>query len=191
MIGSGRSCQTVDRRSSAVPVAVPQLDRGPVTIPTLKRATEADRDVLDRLWQTFRQDMSKFNGSVPSADGSFRSERLHAAITDPRWAAFIVELNDRAVGLAIVRALDEPVRVLNGFFIDREARRQGIGMAAVQQLLDLHPGQWEVAFQTGNSVAGTFWRQVAAWASDEWTEERRPVPDRADVPADSWIRFSR
>lgn len=158
--------------------------------PMLRRATDADRDLLDRLWLMFRHDMSEFNGALPSADGTFRSEALQAAVVDPGSAAFIVELDDHAVGLVIVRALDEPVRVLSRFFVVRGGRRSGVGLAAVRQLLELYPGRWTVAFQAGNTAAVAFWRTVAAWGSAEWVEERRPVPGREDLPGDTWISFS-
>ncbi|WP_371872608.1 hypothetical protein [Streptomyces pacificus] len=35
-----------------------------------------------------------------------------------------------------------------------------------------------------------FWRRVATEVADDaWTEERRPVPARPDVPPDVWISF--
>jgi predicted acetyltransferase len=161
-----------------------------VTVPMLRPANDDDRDLLDRLWLMFRHDMSEFNGALPSADGTFRSEALQEAVVDPGSAAFIVELDDHAVGLVIVRALDKPVRVLSRFFVVRGARRLGVGQSSVRQLLDLYPGRWTVAFQTANTAAGAFWRKVAALSSAEWIEERRPVPVREDLPGDTWIEFS-
>ena len=110
---------------------------------------------------------------------------------DPGWAAYLVWLQDRPVGLALVRALDQPVRVLNAFFIVRGLRRTGIGSVAVGQVLGNHPGSWEVAFQADNSTAVHFWRRIArTTAGDRWIEERRPVPGRPDLPPDVWISFS-
>ena len=48
-----------------------------------------------------------------------------------------------------------------------------------------------VAFQAENEPAVHFWRGVARAASgDRWTEELRAVPDRPDLPPDSWISFT-
>lgn len=157
---------------------------------TLHRLQDSDRELAERLWLMFRHDLSEFDGRLPNADGTFRREWVESAFTDPRWAGYIVRLDDQPAGLAFVRALDKPVRVLNTFFIVRGARRGGIGMRAVRELVDLHPGRWAVAFQDKNPVAVRFWRRVAAdIAGSDWIEERRPVPGRDDVPPDVWIEF--
>ena len=158
---------------------------------TVRRVGSAEVAVLERLWLMFRHDLSELRGVLPHPDGTFRSERLHAAVEDPAWAAYLVRAHDRPVGLALVRALDRPVRVLNAFFVVRGARRTGVGSVAVQEVLRRHPGPWEVAFQADNEAAVHFWRRVArATAGDRWTEETRAVPDRPDLPPDVWIAFS-
>jgi predicted acetyltransferase len=81
-------------------------------------------------------------------------------------------------------------RILSSFFVVRGARRTGLGLSAVRQVVARHPGQWEVAFQDANVVAVNFWRRVATEiAGDAWTETRRPVPGLPDFPPDVWIAF--
>lgn len=157
----------------------------------LHAASQADRRVAERLWLMFRHELSEFTGALPDPDGTFRSERLRAAFSDdPDWAAYLVMSGDAPVGLALVRALTEPTRVLNSFFIVRAARQRGIGLRAVRELVSRHPGPWEVAFQDANTTAVRFWRRVARQlAPDSWTEERRPSPHRPDLPPDTWISF--
>lgn len=157
---------------------------------SVRRATEADREVLERLWLMFRHDMSEFGGQLPDPDGSFRSERLESALGDSDWAAYLVLSGVHPVGMAFVRSLSGPVRVLNTFFIVRGARRTGVGMRAVESVLARHPGRWEVAFQDDNDRAVRFWRRVATeLGRPGWTEERRPVPGRPSAPPDVWISF--
>jgi predicted acetyltransferase len=159
--------------------------------PSIRPASPADRQVLERLWLMFRHDMSEFRGQLPNADGTFRSERLAAAFEDPDWVAYLVTQGGRPVGFAIVRGLGAPVRVLNSFFVVRGARRAGVGLQAVRDIVGLHPGRWEVAFQDDNPAAVAFWRRVAGQvAGHDWAQERRPVPGRPDVPPDVWISFA-
>jgi predicted acetyltransferase len=156
----------------------------------LRRAQAADRAVLERLWLMFRHDLSGFRGQLPDPDGTFRSERLQAAFSHPNWAAYLLMTDDRPVGFALIRGLTDPKRVLSGFFVVRGARRAGIGLRAVRELVAQYPGPWEVAFQDENVAAVHFWRRVAAEISGgSWTEERRPVPGRPSLPPDVWISF--
>jgi predicted acetyltransferase len=157
---------------------------------TVRLASDADRLVLERLWLMFRHDMSEFQGGLPDPDGTFRNERLEATLTDPDWAPYLLMTADRPAGLAFVRGLTGSTCVLNSFFVVRGARRAGIGMRAVQEVVARHPGSWEVAFQDANTAAVSFWRRVATEiAGQAWTETRRPVPGRPQLPPDVWISF--
>jgi predicted acetyltransferase len=157
----------------------------------VRPATPDDRPTVERLWLLFRHDMSEFGGQLPNLDGTFRKERLEAAFNDAGdWAPYLFESGGRPVGFAFVRALGGPVRVLNSFFVVRGVRRAGVGLQAVRQVVARHPGAWEVAFQDDNLGAVRFWRRAAEeLAPGAWSEERRSVPGRADLPPDAWISF--
>ena len=157
---------------------------------SVRLAKAADHPVLERLWLMFRHDMSQFQHQLPNPDGTFRSERLQAAFKDADWAAYLLMSEGRPVGLALVRGLSSRIRVLNSFFVVRGARRTGIGLRAVHEVVTKHPGPWEVAFQDANPTAVHFWRRVATeMTGDAWTEERRPVPGKPNTPPDVWISF--
>ena len=147
------------------------------------------RAVLERLWLMFRHDLSEFDGGLPFADATYRSERLALALTDATWAASLIQQGEVPVGFALVRSIDSEPFVLNSFFVVRGARRAGVGREAVRQLLASRPGAWTVAFQETNPGAVAFWRGVGAAHDPQWTEELRPVPERPDLPPDSWISF--
>ncbi|MGW3208311.1 GNAT family N-acetyltransferase [Streptomyces sp. NPDC001135] len=157
---------------------------------SVRLADAADRPLVERLWLMFRHDLSEFDGVLPDADGTFYADRLNVALTDTDWAAYLVTIDTRPAGLAFVRGLTGPKLVLNSFFVVRGARRAGIGLSAVQQVIARHQGPWEIAFQDANVGAVHFWRRVAGEiAGDAWAEERRPVSHRPDLPPDVWISF--
>ena len=157
----------------------------------VRAAGPDDEGVLERLWLMFQHDLSEFRGQLPDPDGSFRDERLRSGLSDPGWAAYLVLSGESPAGFALVRGLDTPTRVLNAFFVVRGVRRSGVGAAAVRDILARHPGPWEIAFQDANAKAVRFWRRVATeTVADAWTEERRPVPGRPDLPPDVWISFT-
>lgn len=157
---------------------------------SVRLAEATDQPVVERLWLLFRHDMSEVSGALPHPDGTFRSDRLHAAFAQADRAPYLLTTGASPVGLAFVRGLTSPTRVLSSFFVVRGARRTGIGLRAVQEVVAKHPGPWEVAFQDSNVAAVAFWRRVATEiAGDAWAEERRPVPGRPDLPPDTWIAF--
>ncbi|MGW0614239.1 GNAT family N-acetyltransferase [Streptomyces sp. NPDC002788] len=158
---------------------------------TVRPATPADRPTVERLWLMFGHDMSEFGGQLPNPDGTFRSERLEAALSGAiDWAPYLISRGEQPVGFAFVRALSAPTRVINSFFVVRGMRREGVGLAAVRNVVGRHPGEWQVAFQDDNPGAVSFWRRVGEeLAPGAWTEERRPVPGRADLAPDVWVSF--
>ena len=150
-------------------------------------ADPADRALVERLWLLFRHDMTEFVGGLPNPDGTFRSEWLFSALEDENWAAHLAFAGDRPVGFAFVRALEQPVRVLNSFFIVRGARRGGYGMQFARYVLAAHPGPWEIAFQEANVKGARFWRRLAQEvAPDAWREEERPA-SRPEMPPNVWV----
>ncbi|GAA0842480.1 GNAT family N-acetyltransferase [Streptosporangium amethystogenes subsp. fukuiense] len=158
---------------------------------TVRPVSAADRPTVERLWLMFRHDMAEFQGGLPSPDATYHSDRLRAVFEDEDWATYLFAGGDRPVGFSFVRALSGPARVLNSFFVVRGARRSGIGMRVVREVIYRHPGPWRIAFQDSNMAAGAFWRRVATEiAGDAWTEERAPDSDRPDVPPDVWISFT-
>lgn len=170
------------------PETKPETATGPALL--VREAAPADRPVLERLWLLFRHDLSELAGTLPRPDGTFRTERLVSAFEDDDWAPYLLASGEHPVGLAFVRGLNAPTRVLNSFFVVRGTRRTGIGRRAARHVLGLHPGPWEIAFQDANLPAVHFWRRVATdVAGHAWTEQRRPVPGRPDVPPDVWIRI--
>lgn len=157
---------------------------------SVHRAELGDRPVLARLWLMFRHDMSEFRNTLSNSDGTFRADRLESAFNHADWEPHLLSRDERPVGFTFVRGVTSATRVLNSFFIVRGARRRGIGLRAMREVLARYPGPWQVAFQDDNTTAARFWRHVATEvAGSAWTERRRPVPNQPDLPHDVWISF--
>lgn len=156
---------------------------------TIELVSQESRPVLENLLQLYMHDLSEFRGSVPDRHGRFGGDSRYASyFTDPDRCAYLVCHLSQPSGFALVRGLSEPRRVVGGFFIVRALRRHGLGRDAARALLRRHPGPWEIAFQEENPRAATFWRGVASdLLGNDWSEERRPVPDKLHLPEDVWI----
>ncbi|GAA1869982.1 GNAT family N-acetyltransferase [Myceligenerans crystallogenes] len=147
-------------------------------------ATAADEPALRHLWLLFRHDMSGVTGTLPGPDGTYRSERLDAALdaAKPSWQPWLLSAGPQPVGLAITRALDEPTRVLSSFFLVAPVRRGGLGTAFARAVLEAAPGEWSVAYQESNAAAAAFWPRLAQ-AFDK--DSRRGVQG-----PDTWLTFT-
>jgi predicted acetyltransferase len=157
-----------------------------VSAPRVRPFSPADRALVERLWQLYSHDLSEFRGTLPDAAGLYRAGRLTRYLDDQDRAVHIVEHEGRPAGFVMVRDLADGLRVLGEFFVVRAARRRGVGRAAALEVLRARPGRWEVAFQEENPSAARFWRQGAVEAGPHH-EERRPVPDKPDLPPDTWL----
>lgn len=151
----------------------------------------AQRAVVERLWQLYMHDLSEFWGSMPDADGLYPPGRMPSYFDGPGRGGYLIFSDAALAGFALVRGLNREPKVLGDFFVVRAARSKGVGHAAALQVLGLHPGRWEIAFQEENRRAARFWRRVGADAAGSaCREERRPVPGKPWLSPDTWLLLS-
>ncbi|MFD2082449.1 GNAT family N-acetyltransferase [Actinopolymorpha cephalotaxi] len=161
------------------------------TTTSLHRMTDADRPLIDRLWQLYAHDLSEFRGTMPDAAGLFKWTRVPDYFDDPDRCGYLVLHGSAPAGFALVRGLKDDSRLMGEFFVVRAVRRRGVGHDVALELLRLHPGRWEIPFQEENPGAARFWRRIATEvAGDRWTEERRPVPGKPQIPPDVWLSLT-
>jgi predicted acetyltransferase len=155
----------------------------------LELVSEELRPIVENLLQLYIHDLSQFRLSRPDEKGRFnRDDRYAAFFTDPDRCAYIFRDESGPVGFGLVRGLRESRRLMAGFFVVRGVRRLGVGRNAALAMLRRHVGVWEIPFQDENVGAAKFWRELAVAAvGEEWTEDRRPVPFKPQVPDDVWI----
>ena len=153
--------------------------------------TEDARPLLENLWQFYAHDLAKYRGSRIGEDGKFGLGRLPLLFTNDDRIGYFFYLESDLVGFSIIQGLDQETKIVSEFFILGSFRNQGLGKEIALKLFHLHPGKWEIPFQEFNSPAALFWRKVAATATpSKWTEEKRAVPGRTDVPSDNWISLT-
>jgi predicted acetyltransferase len=159
-----------------------------VTAVTLTRIGAGELPVVERLWQLYSHDMSQFRGTYPDEAGLFRWGRLPSYLDTADRCGYLVRRDGSPAGFAFVRGLQSGPLVMGDFFVVRAARRTGVGGTAAHWVLTHHPGEWQIPFQEENPGAARFWREVASVvAGADWSEDRRPVPGKPDLPPDVWI----
>jgi predicted acetyltransferase len=157
----------------------------------LLELTEDQHEIAERFWQLFLHDLSEFRDSHPDEHGAFKRRHLEPyLVPDPDRVAYVVFGPTGPIGLALVNGLTGPARRFDQFFIVRSQRRAGVGRAAAEATVRLHPGKWEVGFQNENPVAARFWRRLAAEIGSDVDERLQPVPGKPHIPHDVILLFS-
>src|SRR5882724_5850399 len=117
------------------------------SIPTIRRATEADATLLADLgvrtfYETFAADNTPEDMTAYLAT-SFSREQQAAELADPRTTLLIVQINATAVGYAMLRSGETPKEVsgekpieLVRFYVSREWHGRGIGEYLMQSCLE-------------------------------------------------------
>ena len=158
----------------------------------LRPLTDADAELIDRLWQLYVHDLSQSRGSLPNEHGLFKQGHLQWFRDDPsNWPGFLVTYDGAPAGFAFVGTnWDTGKRTIGEFFVVRAVRRRGVGEFVARTLIERYPGTWEIAFQDENAGAPQFWiRVVSSIVGAAWREEWRPVPDKPHIAPDHWLMF--
>ena len=162
----------------------------------LRPVADDEWEVVAWLWQAYRSDLAPVVHGLPYADGRYAHGPLADYPADDRAGYLALQPHpntgeDAPVGFALVSGLDGERRHMDAFWTAPAARRGGLGLSLAAYVVDRHPGPWAIAFQHDNTAAAGFWRRVAADVfgveGAAWTEQRRPVPGKPEVPPDHWI----
>jgi predicted acetyltransferase len=124
-----------------------------------------DEGRLRALFELYAYDFSEILELDVQEDGRFGVPSLDAYGSDPRRHAFLVRVDAKIAGFALVdeqsRLTDDAgVRDVGEFFVLRRYRRRGIGEQLARGLFDRFPGRWEVRQKAENHAATAFWRRV-------------------------------
>lgn len=128
-------------------------------------AAPEDRPRLAALFELYVYDFSEILGLDVGEDGRFRPPSLDAYFTDARCHAFLVRVDGKLAGFALVQERsrltgDESVCDVAQFFVMRKYRRRGIGEQVAAWLFDRFRGPWEVRQEAQNHAATAFWRRA-------------------------------
>jgi len=120
---------------------------------------------LSALFELYMYDFSEMFGLDVGDDGRFRAPPLDAFWTDPRRHAFLVRVDEKLAGFALVQERsrltgDEGVRDVAEFFVMRKYRRRGVGERTARWLFDRFRGPWEVREKAENQAGAAFWRRA-------------------------------
>ena len=161
---------------------------------TLHRGQPSQRDALANLAQLYIHDFTDFlrpaRLDVDEA-GRFADEmHLEDYWTKPDHSVWFIRAGDKLAGFALVnrkahsgRQADHNMAQL---FVMRQYRGLEVAGRAVEQILNAHPGQWEVAIMEQNTPALRFWPKAVARARISHFESQQHV---GESPSRTLLRF--
>jgi predicted acetyltransferase len=117
--------------------------------------------------QLYQYDFSEICGDDCNEQGLFVDEHLPLYWIEPQRHPFLIRMNGKLAGFALVRRMveiekDSAPYSIAEFFIMRKYRRLGVGERAACYLFDRFPGKWHVAEIPENIGGIHFWRRVIA-----------------------------
>jgi predicted acetyltransferase len=129
-----------------------------------------EKPILRNLLELYSYDFSAIDGADVDDSGLYGYEHLDLYWEEPDRFPFLVRVDGRLAGFALVRkgtyfpenesGETRPAWLIAEFFIMRKYRRRGIGTRVARQLFDRFGGRWEIAELAENDEAQTFWRKV-------------------------------
>lgn len=158
---------------------------------TLHRGQRSQRRALENLAQLYIHDFTDFLGPQNldvGEDGLFADEmHLDDFWKRPGHSVWFTRADDKLAGFALLNTSThsgEPADFnMAQFFVIRSYRGKNVAARAVEQILNAHPGQWEVAIMERNTPALRFWPRAVATANisrletqtDLGTDPRRTI----------------
>ncbi|MCJ8010753.1 GNAT family N-acetyltransferase [Paenibacillus sp. KQZ6P-2] len=133
----------------------------------LKPPTFEEKEILKNLLEHYLYELSCYSDQIDiNKIGQYGYRYLDHYWTDEDRHAFLILLEDKLVGLAMVRKFDYSGNskdyrwLMSEFFILRKYQNQGIGRMAAHQLFNLFSGPWIVAQMENNIPSRRFWEKV-------------------------------
>lgn len=130
----------------------------------------ADKEIVRQLLEFNAYEFARLRDDAElNEDGRFGYSWLDDYWTEPERHPFLIRVDTRIGGLALVRGTD-PYSVAE-FLVMPQYRRRGVGSVAARQLFDLFGGEWSVHQVPGNVEAVAFWRRAIPVAFSEACNE--------------------
>ncbi len=130
----------------------------------LHLATVEDKAVLRHLLELYAYDFTEYDAVDVDIHGLYGYHRLDHYWTDEGRSPFLIRVDGKWAGLALVREVTlpdgRPAHSIAEFFVMRKYRRQGVGEEVARRLFDMFPGTWEVGQIPTNLPGQAFWRAV-------------------------------
>lgn len=132
---------------------------------TLRLMTVEDKPLLIRLMELYRYETSALTDDDINEHGCYGYAHIDDYWNEAGRFPYLIRVNGKIAGFALIcphcdYRTEPDARSMGEFFVMLKYRRRGIGMGVAAQLLDRHPGLWEICYLRNNLPASLFWKRV-------------------------------
>lgn len=131
---------------------------------SVREVQAKEEQVLSNLLQKYLYEMSPYFHDEIDADGNYPYRYLPLYFTEADRRAYFIYDDDQIIGFALINAYsltDEPMdNCIAEFTIFPVYRSKGKGLDAVDALVKLRSGKWQLKYVTMNQPAERFWNKV-------------------------------
>ncbi len=133
-----------------------------------------EKSIIRNMLELYVYDFSEFEGYDLNRHGLYGYRYLDHYWAEPGRFPFIVRVDGKLAGFALVRQFDRGDHIetrFGEFFIMRKYRGRGVGEDVARQVFERFPGPWALSEITSNTGAQRFWRTILGrQVNGEFTE---------------------
>ncbi|CAG8998453.1 MAG: hypothetical protein CENE_00399 [Candidatus Celerinatantimonas neptuna] len=130
---------------------------------SLKKIPKEQRPILENLFPYYVYDMTEFMKWPPNENGqyTFTPSTLDFYWQKSDHTPYFISAGNELAGFVLVRRYADTQRYdIEQFFVLRKFKRNGIGKKALEQVVKLHPGSWQIRVLLENTGALQFWKSA-------------------------------
>lgn len=133
----------------------------------IRRIDRAERGALDALVDTYLAELGAHRDRPDGPTDAASYHYLPLYWEEAGRHPFFVFADGACVGFVLIRAVEaESIIEMSDFYIRPEARRDGVGRAALAEVWRRFPGVWRLQVHPRNAAAAAFWpRCIEEFAS--------------------------
>ncbi|MGX9417557.1 GNAT family N-acetyltransferase [Vibrio sp. WJH972] len=140
------------------------------------KSDQSNKHVIENMMQLYLHDLSPYTQDNPDQHGLFSLGKYFGLYwEDNDRFPYILIHQEKPVGFALVRRIENDVYSIAEFFVLRSARKQGFATLFSHHLFGIHIGVWQVAELEQNLVSQTFWRKtISSFTKGQFEESWSP-----------------
>ena len=137
-------------------------------IKKIKLATIGEKQTIHNLFQPYLEELvSVFNESPEYKD---ENGVYHYPYLDNYWQEetrypYLLYSDDRIVGFVLV-GHRRTFWVIAEIYVLPEFRRHGVAFDCSKEIIQRHPGEWEISFNKHNAASRSLWEKLAEHLSN-------------------------